>query len=511
LLVFKESFWPHQINNADLSADQVTFFKTLANDVVQGDLGPSSVYFCWGEAYDQYWKTQGVGTGLGPYFGFHTTNPSSDPANSARTREPIVQPGSGGLHSLFTSIYPGPPPNFTEPAGLIDSPSFGTLSPVEGLPLGPSGNVTIATFTDNIPGTPAGVFTATITWGDGGTTTVSGAGGGIVALSDSPGQFAVLANHSYTEENSYTVSVQVQDTGGTSISGTATVAVGDAALGSPSINNPGASEGVGLSGFTVATFTDGNAGAPNTDFTAIIQWGDGSTTTLSGTAGSIVALGGGNFALVAGHIFAEDGGYPLSAQVLEVGGASVIGNLTITVADAPLTVTAVNPPVGAVAGRNSGTFTVATFTDAYAGAPITDFTAVIHWGDGTTSTITSPNGFSGSGGSFAVQASHTYTAAIRTTQLAVQILDAGGSSVSGNSTSFNVSSSPVSPPPPAPPLPPPPAPPAPPANSTPSPSSNPARQGRVTLDLLFIVDGLLTGNLDVFLLGLLDYLSLVGG
>lgn len=115
LLVFKESFWPHAVLDShnvlqDTSADQVTFYQTLANKIVRGDLGPSPVCFCWGEAYDQYWKQEG--NGLGPYWGFHTTNPTSDANNPSRTEVALVE-ASGGLRGVFQGAYPQMPPNFT--------------------------------------------------------------------------------------------------------------------------------------------------------------------------------------------------------------------------------------------------------------------------------------------------------------------------------------------------------------------------------------------------------------
>src|SRR5262249_3101867 len=118
---------------------------------------------------------------------------------------------------------------------------------------------------------------------------------------------------------------------------------------------------------------------------------------------------------------------------LDSGGASVSGGSNFfTVADAPLTLTAVNAP-SVTEGQSTGTFAVATFTDGNKGAPVTDFTAGIHWGAGTTSIVTSTNGLTGSGGNFVVQASHVYQEETTGT-LSVQVLDAGGASTSGQAT-----------------------------------------------------------------------------
>ncbi len=122
LLVYKESFWPNSYNGQNLSQQQVQYFSQLAS-VTVGPTQPSPpnpaathVYFIWGEAYDQYWKNDGNGGLLGPYWGYHATNPTSDPTNPARTPELIVSPGTGnpgqGLQGVFTAAYPSAPPNF---------------------------------------------------------------------------------------------------------------------------------------------------------------------------------------------------------------------------------------------------------------------------------------------------------------------------------------------------------------------------------------------------------------
>src|SRR5262249_5533848 len=147
------------------------------------------------------------------------------------------------------------------------------------------------------------------------------------------------------EEGTATVTVVRDD--GTSAGLTFTIT--DAALGSLTISNPPASEEVGFSGFTVATFTDANAGAPATDFTATVTCGAGTAATVSGAGGGIVALGGGQFAVRASHTYAEGGTFSLSVAVLDVGGASLSGSQKVSVADAPLsglTITAIRATEG---------------------------------------------------------------------------------------------------------------------------------------------------------------------
>jgi hypothetical protein len=207
------------------------------------------------------------------------------------------------------------------------------------------------------------------------------------------------------------------------------VAVADAALTGLGVFQPLPREGTALATYTVATFHDTNLSAPVSDFTATVSWGDGGTTTVSGSGGGIVALGNGAFAVLAGYTYAEEGNYTLSVQVSDLGGASISNSRSINVADAALSSLSVKDP-NAKAGQDTGTYTVATFHDANLAAPTADFTAAVNWGDGTTTTVTGGN-IVATGGGFAVLSDHTYAASGAVT-LSVQVFDVGGASVTNH-------------------------------------------------------------------------------
>jgi hypothetical protein len=173
---------------------------------------------------------------------------------------------------------------------------------------------------------PAKVTVGTLIWGDGSTSTVSASG--IVALGG--GNFAVRAAHTYALSGSYLLGVQLLDDGGASISGSQTIDVADAALANLQVQSPHATAGHDTGTFTVATFHDQNLGAPTSDFTAVIHWGDGSTTTL--TSSALVSEGKGNFAVLASHLYGAAGTLTLSVRVDDFGGSSVAASLKITVA-----------------------------------------------------------------------------------------------------------------------------------------------------------------------------------
>jgi hypothetical protein len=152
---------------------------------------------------------------------------------------------------------------------------------------------------------------------------------------------------------------------------------------------------------TVASFADAAPGATPSDFSATINWGDGTSTT-----GQIVSDGAaeGHFSVVGAHVFNEDGSSPITVSVSgqSVGGSSAI---RATVADAPIVLQ--GAPVAAFEGRAfSGR--VATLYDASAFGSASDFVANIDWGDGSTSAGT-VIAQSSKSGQYAVSGSHVYS------------------------------------------------------------------------------------------------------
>jgi hypothetical protein len=179
-------------------------------------------------------------------------------------------------------------------------------------------------------------------------------------------------------------------------------------------------EGIPFTG-TVATFHDPDPTSTAGEYSATIDWGDAhtSTGTISGTAG--------NFTVTGTHTYAEEGP-PLTVTVtitdLDNAPNSATATSSAKVADAPLTATGLNLVSGL-----TYTGPVATFKDANTGAPTTDFTATIDWGDthSTSGTVT------GSGGNYTVNGTHTY-ATTGTFTIKVHIVDDGGSTADATTT-----------------------------------------------------------------------------
>src|SRR5205823_4152293 len=107
------------------------------------------------------------------------------------------------------------------------------------------------------------------------------------------------------------------------------------------------------------------------DFTANINWGDG--TSSAGT----ISSQGNLFVIRGSQAYAEKGAYSISVAIQDDGAgvASAGTTSTATIADAPLTATA--GPISATEGQELFLSAVATFSDGNPNASSSDFTAMV--------------------------------------------------------------------------------------------------------------------------------------
>ena len=259
-----------------------------------------------------------------------------------------------------------------------------TVNETEGL----SADITVATFLDLDPNVVATDFTATISWGDG--TTTAG------TIVDQSGTFDVDGTHIYKEEGKYTVGVTIKDVGGSTATTTSNAKVVDAPLTASGASIKGV-EGSSTGTAAIATFTDADPYASASDFTATIDWGDGTTT-----AGSVVAHNG-TFEVDGAHTYKDEGKYSVGVSIKDVGGSTASAKSTATIADADV-LAGKGLSLQAHVGQNLKDVVVATFNDTYTGNVASDFTATINWGDG----VTSAGVVSDVAGKISVAGSHTY-------------------------------------------------------------------------------------------------------
>jgi hypothetical protein len=90
-----------------------------------------------------------------------------------------------------------------------------------------------------------------------------------------------------------------------------------------------ATAGTQFSG-TVATFTEAVPDTVASDYTATINWGDGTAT-----AGTVSAASGGGFAVSGSHTYANGGAYTISVTITDVQGATATATSTATVTATP--------------------------------------------------------------------------------------------------------------------------------------------------------------------------------
>ncbi len=157
--------------------------------------------------------------------------------------------------------------------------------------------------------------------------------------------------------------------------------------------------------FVIATFADKSAATNATNFTASIDFGDGSNGF-----GFIVpdpnVVGG--YRVLVSHTYASVGNF--TARVTIGTGTGALPPVLATIGSTNPIQVAGNA-VDGIVGRRSNTL-VATFTDLDTTATLADFAATIFWGDGTSSSgfVYTFNSTAG-GPQFAVYAGHVFGSA----------------------------------------------------------------------------------------------------
>ena len=350
----------------------------------------------------------------------------------------------------------GPTPGTAAVVTSLDfppTPQF--LTPKEGIAFA---NAAVLGFLSHRAGAASGDFlanTTSVAWGDGSTDTAPSANLAVAGA----GAFTLEGSHKYAEENpllagcgaSCTLTITVKDNiDGSTLTAitTSTATVGDAPLTPSAVAAlPVITEYTPLNNVTVLTFSDGNTGSPacpgaGCDFVATIHWGDGTAS-----AGTVTGPLGGPYTVTGSHTY-TDGGLdmtqgscvagltavcPVTVDITDEGGSTIVGfngtNASIT--DAPLS----NPVgvakiVGTLAVTNLG---LGTFNDANPGAPPSDFTALIDWGDcgaggtpGTCGFVSAGTVTGPTGGPFAVSGNHTFVQLSTLFHVAIQVQDKGG-------------------------------------------------------------------------------------
>src|SRR5437868_6581223 len=196
-------------------------------------------------------------------------------------------------------------------------------------------------------------------------------------------------SHTYADNGTYTVSVNVQDKDGGNNTKTFKITVANVAPVVAGQFDQSSDEGQNKS-FDLGSFTD--KGVNDGPWPVDVNWGDGSSdTTFSSTSQG--ALG------TKSHTYADNGSYTVTVSVTDKDGGTGTAQFTVTVAN-------LAPQVAAAADQTategtSKSFSLGSFSDA--GVNDNPWGVDVNWGDGSPHTTFS----TGSQGSLGTQ-DHTY-------------------------------------------------------------------------------------------------------
>jgi len=237
-----------------------------------------------------------------------------------------------------------------------------------------------------------------VDWGDSNTTNFSTASDGTIPAK----------NHTFAEEGTYTVTVTVTDSTSLSASVTFKVTVSDPAV-IPSSTTINPVEGQNTGSVVVASFTDPGGPEVTSDYSATIDWGDGTPST-----NGVISVSGVTFSVSGSHTYAEEsaadhpGSFPSYTihVVIHHEAAPTASIDSHAVVSDPAVAALGGFTFDAVEGVPSAIQTVATFTDPGGAEALSDYNATIDWGDGTAPTLNATITFAA--GVFTVTGSHTY-------------------------------------------------------------------------------------------------------
>lgn len=293
----------------------------------------------------------------------------------------------------------------------LTNPTFTNSVPTNIYENDPVGSINaIASFVDPGYQDPLNEYSAVINWGDS-TTSAGTVVVGTASITGYGSTFNVNApSHTYAEEGPYNITVTIVH-GSSSVQASGSITILDKPLANAVFTGvlpSGVNEGQATGAINrLATFVDTGDIDPTSEYVAVINWGD--STTSAGTV--TVGTGGDAGKLVVnttGHTYALYGSYTISVTIDHNGSiVSASSPSPIVIVDPPLTNLATNTmPTGLYETQSTGALNVATFSDPGSADPLSSYVATINWGDSTTSAGTVVS--LGSGNFKVTSSGHTY-------------------------------------------------------------------------------------------------------
>lgn len=250
-------------------------------------------------------------------------------------------------------------------SSLTNTTPNATFNAIEGQN---SGNSVLATFVDSDPSAAQSGFAASVNWGGAvvGTPAVSVE---LVSRSGTGSTWQVVGNATYAQEGTFTVEVSVTDAAGSAVeTGNTVFHVSNAPLTDTTpVTTVNAVKGQSTGIVVLATFTDANSFASQSNFIPTVDWNG----KLSGAPVLSVQLvsrsaAGSVWEVVGSATYAQTGDHAIAVTVGDATGSDVIqtSNTTISAADTLLIDTTPVTTVSVAPGTNTGDVVLATFTEA---------------------------------------------------------------------------------------------------------------------------------------------------
>ncbi len=180
----------------------------------------------------------------------------------------------------------------------------------------------VVDFVPNLP-VPGSVYTASIAWGD--TTTSQG-----IITDAGSGHFKISGSHTYNRFGNYSVVVTIQDTfQNITQTVTANAVISDETISATWVE-PALPGGIGIVSGVLAAVTDANPSGVISDLTAVIAWGDGSTSP-----GTITVGEDGRFLVSGTKSYLAVGEYDVKVTVTSLGGSTAEATGKVAIVNDP--------------------------------------------------------------------------------------------------------------------------------------------------------------------------------
>lgn len=262
----------------------------------------------------------------------------------------------------------------------------------------------IATFTDSGGAQALSAYSAIVDWGDGG-----GALPATISGPDGNGVFTVTGRHTYVTAGTPSATITVHHDGvlpDVSVVDSVTVTPPPVAVSASGTGTLVATVFTAVTE-TLATFSDPNGTGALVNYSATVNWDDGTGTVPATVSGPDAS---GYFTVTANHMYTNQTSsqpHTVGVVITRVGSPDTTVTDAANVVDKPLSVSG-RSLVGQTGTALSGN--IATFTDPGGDQFFTFYSATVDWGDGSgalAAAISRP----ANSIDFTISGSHTYTVA----------------------------------------------------------------------------------------------------